>query len=140
MSFEETFQNTLESFFESIKTICEKKLAFTLQDHKGDIDRLLKNVIDKLEAEKRAIESEISNELGNKKQDLMPLLEEEMKYFTAAVGADLEKNPTLEMVDRRIEQAKTIKDTVLSWLPLPSWLKKLLGILNEILDLIRILK
>lgn len=137
MSFEETF----EHFLDSINNICKKKTK--RYEKTEELNNLLSEVIRELKAAKGEISNKILKgiEDNEKKGLLIGFLEKEMEYFTNSVTAepDRNQNPTGEMLDCRIGQAKTIKDSISIWLPPWSWLKKLLDILNELLDLIKAL-
>jgi len=135
MAFEDTFIN----FLNSIQKICERKLEIEGQD---ELLQLLKEVVGTLSGPKvnqelsQAISAEEKKDVRNKVSAYF--LEKEMEYFVNSVQR-LGEDPPVEKLNPKMEQAKTIKDSISIWLPPWSWLKKLLDILNELLDLIKAL-
>jgi len=135
MAFEDTFIN----FLNSIQKICERKLEIEGQD---ELRKLLKEVVVTLSDPKvkqelsKAISAEEKKDTRNKVSTYF--LEKEIEYFVNSVQR-LGEDPPVEKLNSKMEQAKTIKDSISIWLPPWSWLKKLLDILNELLDLIKAL-
>ena len=132
------FSDTWKEFLEKLTKVYHEKIKAEPSILSKDAIDLVSKVSarlsesDVLEAVDKAISEEIEADEQNKAS--ISFLEEELKLFVTSVKEDFEKSQHRSTADVRLDQAKTIKDS-LSALPLPEWVKKILGILNELIDL-----
>jgi len=135
------FRDMWKEFFEKLTKIYQEKIKARPDILSEDAINLLSRVStrlgepDVLEAVDKAIREE--READEKNEASISFLEEELKLFITSVKEDFDKSRYRHTVDARLAQAKTIKDS-LNTLPLPGWLKKILGILNELIDLAKV--
>ena len=125
-------------FIGSIQKVCHAKVAKAMPDTqvKEHAIQLLDEIMGRLlldtataRVEKTYIDS-----------DVKELLESEMRLFCEIVDMDFDQgDPGEATLNNRIEQAKTVKESIDAYVKLPGWLKKTLGILNELLSLIRLI-
>jgi hypothetical protein len=132
-------------FLDNIQRLSEKKLdleqSLFPKENRGNILSLLQEVLNQLRTEEvkgiiKDQHSELRREQNGDK--ISDWLEREIKIFNSCVDKDFSgrhKDPKL--VDNRLSQGKTIKDSIDKLLKLPGWLKKILDILNELLSLIK---
>ena len=132
------------------------------KNNKTDILNLLNEVLKQLKSnEVKSILKEEKTRLQKeyKGDKIVSWLEKELKIFNNSVKCDdyyntiiekvsdddhqkseeksEEKNEDLKLIDTRIGQCKTIKDSIEKIFKLPGWLDKILGVLNELLSLIK---
>ena len=137
MAFTDTWKEFLEKFAKIYQTKIEAQ-PDVLPQNAIDLLRKVSAKLaapDVLDAIDKAITEETNADARN--QASIDFLEEELKLFVTSVNEDLKQNRSQQRADSRLAQAKTIKDS-LGALPLPGWVKKILGILNELIDLVKV--
>ena len=137
MAFRDTWKEFLEKLAKIYQTKIEAQPDVLPQNaidllHKVSAKLAAPEVLDAID---KAIEEETSADARN--QAGIDFLEEELKLFVTSVNEDFKQDRSQHTADPRLAQAKTIKDS-LGALPLPGWVKKILGILNELIDLVKV--
>ncbi len=130
--------NQWQQFLESVRIVFEAKLD--IQPHtlppQGALD-LFGEVLDRLREE--PVERAIAED-----EETGPFISRELRLFNRSVSEDQEHGPYrerpqgVEILNLRLDQAQTIKESIEDHVErLPGWAKKVLSVLNELLNLVK---
>lgn len=140
---ERVFKENYESFLKNSQSLMIKKISYIKQyvpamqgNALTHFQKLTDEVISELKSEKcinaiwRSIELQEDFEIAR-------LFDQELEFFNSYMNALLEKErPSIREIDFGIKASETIKSSLEKIFSLPSWLKKILHILNEILNIL----
>jgi len=119
-------------FLRNIETLFQQNLDVRPYTLPPDGARnLIQAILGYLEPER------LEGSIRDVENDIGSLLLEEIRLFNQAVSSD-EEPRSPELLKFRLEQVQTIKESIEEHINLPERVKKVLSILNELLNLVKV--